>query len=123
MGRNKCVYILRTIEMPAQYANGDQQSDDHESFNFLAIVTVPVDVVVARLALLLLLLRVHCNICLVSNFIFLLFSFLFGSALHRFAFILLSQRASINCQKRSLRERVTLRHHTDLTLALNMTEA
>lgn len=74
-----CIYVLRTIEMPAQYANGDQQSDDHESFNFLAFVAVTADVVVARLALLLLLLRVHCGICFVFNFILFYFSFLFFS--------------------------------------------
>lgn len=44
---------LRTIEMPAQYANGDQQADDHESLYLLAFVAVTI------VALLLLLLRVH----------------------------------------------------------------
>lgn len=42
---------VRTVEMPAQYANGDQQADDHESLYLLALVAVTI--------VALLLLRVH----------------------------------------------------------------
>lgn len=58
--------------MPAQYANGDQQADDHESLYLLALVAVTI-------VALLLLLRVHY---------YYLIMFIFPS--HFFLFCLLS---------------------------------